>query len=117
MSEIGIAIIARMVARTEAMRPKIEPLEVGAQPGAVIVVQQWAAPTAIGRPPGRTAMRPKVSWCDRKCDLRGGFIRFYLTYALVDDWPVLVARRKVRGRRGGKRPRYKTEHTKRRIGA
>lgn len=49
--------------------------------------------------------------CDRDCDLRGGWVGYRYEYADGD----LVAIRKVKGKRGGRKPRYKTHHNHRRI--
>jgi len=99
MATCSETIIARMRERTRAMRPAPAP-----EP------EQVVSEAPIAGVPIRERMRPRLRMEDRKCDLRGGYTRIQFDYTGNG-----IEIRKVRGRRGAKKPRYKTHHNKRRI--
>lgn len=105
MTKRSELIIARMRERTLAMKPaQTEPVE---EPG-----EEARLPVQVSN---REKMRPTGLRCtDRKCDVRGGYKRIVFDY-VRNGIEITTVVRKVRGRRGAKKPRYKTDHTKRRI--
>jgi len=109
MSARSEAIIAKMRARTQALAPAPEPVQ--DEPGEVVR-------HTTGVQPQQESMRPHRRMVDRKCDLRARYPRRKCTLTITASGMlevVLVEKRK--GLRGGRKPRYKTDHSKRRIRA
>jgi hypothetical protein len=109
MSELTKRIIARMVNRTKDMKPDT-------QPTPCSTISTATLPPVAGVAPQREPMRPRLRMCDRDCDVRGNWVRYENVVEIIDGWPVVVSRRRIGGRRGAKKPKYKTHHDKRRIG-